>query len=146
MRAPYQVLIIPYKRENDSYKFAIFKRADMDCYQWIAGGGEDFDLDILTTAKRECFEEAGLSDNSDYMQLDTTSPIPVHIFNDYPWGPDVLVIPEYSFGVHIGDQDIQLSHEHKSFEWVSYDQAMERLTYDSNKTALWELVVRLNRE
>ena len=53
MRAPYQVLIIPYCKINQVYHFAVFERADMDCWQWIAGGGEDFDADILAAAKRE---------------------------------------------------------------------------------------------
>jgi len=36
-------------------------------------------------------------------------------------------------------EDIFISHEHGCFEWVDYSTAKERLRYDSNKVALWEL-------
>jgi dATP pyrophosphohydrolase len=52
-------------------------------------------------------------------------------------------VPEYSFGVDVGACDLQLSDEHKEFQWLSYAEALTRLTYDSNKTALWELNQRL---
>ena len=31
----------------------------------------------------------------------------------------------------------------KKIKWVNYDNAMQKLKYDSNKTALWELNERL---
>ena len=40
-------------------------------------------------------------------------------------------------------KDVVLSDEHSGFEWLSYDDAMQRLTWDSNKTALYELNCRL---
>ena len=46
MRLPKQVLVIPYRLVNDKVKYCIFKRSDMDAWQWIAGGMEDFDNDI----------------------------------------------------------------------------------------------------
>ena len=52
---------------------------------------------------------------------------------------DCLVIPEYSFAVEVVNDDLHLSREHTMFEWVDYSAAMERLRYDSNKVALWEL-------
>lgn len=36
-------------------------------------------------------------------------------------------------------EGISISHEHGCFEWVDYPTAKERLKYDSNKVALWEL-------
>ena len=43
-------------------------------------------------------------------------------------------------------EDISISREHGCFEWVDYSTAKERLRYDSNKVALWELdnKIRLN--
>ncbi len=38
---------------------------------------------------------------------------------------------------------IVLSSEHNGFEWLTYDEAITRLTWDSNKTALYELNCRL---
>ena len=50
-----------------------------------------------------------------------------------------------NFGVimKLKKYDIKLSNEHKEYKWVEYNEAMEKLRYDSNKTALWELNERL---
>ena len=39
MRAPYNVLVIPYISKSENPLFCIFKRADMGVWQFIAGGG-----------------------------------------------------------------------------------------------------------
>ena len=49
------------------------------------------------------------------------------------------MIPEHCFAVEMQSEDIAISHEHGCFEWVDYSIAKERLKYDSNKVALWEL-------
>lgn len=41
MRAPYQVLVLPFKKENGNIKYSILKRKDMKVWQGIAGGGEE---------------------------------------------------------------------------------------------------------
>ena len=53
-----------------------------------------------------------------------------------------IVIPEYTYGFECGSK-IVLSSEHNGFEWLTYDEAITRLTWDSNKTALYELNCRL---
>ena len=52
MRLPKQVLIIPYKIINSKIEYCIFKRKDLELWQWISGGVEDFDKNIYETAKR----------------------------------------------------------------------------------------------
>ena len=43
-RAKYQVLVIPYRKSDHDTLYCVFKRSDMDeCWQFIAGGGEDED-------------------------------------------------------------------------------------------------------
>ena len=39
--------------------------------------------------------------------------------------------------------EIQLSPEHSEFKWLGYDEAMRVLTWETNRTALWELGQRL---
>ncbi len=43
----------------------------------------------------------------------------------------------------IGNNQIKLSNEHETMQWCNYEEAMSKLEYDSNKTALWELNERL---
>jgi dATP pyrophosphohydrolase len=52
-------------------------------------------------------------------------------------------VPEYTFGVDIKDKDLALSSEHTELQWLKYQEASEKLTWDSNKTALWELNKRI---
>ncbi len=138
MRAKYQVLVLPYKIEN-SISYCIFRRSDMDCWQFIAGGGESEDATVMVSAKREAFEEAGIPMDAKYAQLETRCSISAEHFRARAvWGADCLVIPEYAFAVGVPG-DIQISGEHTEFLWVDYDTAMQKLRYDSNKVALWEL-------
>lgn len=141
-RAKYQVLVIPYLRCTDGNLYCIFKRNDMDdCWQFIAGGGEDEDKVPIVSAKREALEEANISMQSHYIELETCCSISTECFGNARtiWGEKCLVIPEYCFAVELEDKSIRISHEHASYEWVDYETAKKRLKYDSNKVALWEL-------
>ena len=143
MRASYQVLIIPYRRESNTIKYGIFKRSDWHVYQPISGGGEEGET-ILETAKREFFEETGLKKEK-FTKLDSISCIPANNFSHVAnWGPKTYVVKEYTFGLELEKKDkITLSSEHTSYKFVEYDKAMKKLTWDSNKTALYELNERI---
>lgn len=143
-RAPFQVLIIPYRIATSGIiDVAIFLRSDANFWQGISGGGED-DETPLEAAKRESFEEAKIPSNLDFFQLDNTNSVPLGFFKDrYLWGEDMYVVPEYSFGVDIGEHEIELSPEHSEYRWVTYEEAEKLLKFDSNKTALWELNERI---
>lgn len=141
-RAKYQVLVIPYLPTDDGVLYCIFRRSDRDCcWQFVAGGGEEEDATPLISAKREAFEEAAIPANARFTQLETTSSISTEHFPKARriWGEHCLVIPEYCFAAELPDKKIGLSEEHTQFAWVDYDTAVQRLQYDSNKVALWEL-------
>jgi len=146
-RAPFQVLVFPYRKATSgNTKYAIFSRSDYPCWQGIAGGGEDSEIP-LEAAKRESVEEANIPSDYSFLQLDIINSIPVTHFKDsHLWGDDTYVIPEYTFGVAVGELNIQLSFGHNEFRWVSYAEAVEMLAYEGNKTALWELNQRILRK
>ena len=146
-RAPFQVLVFPYRSVSDSgYEYAVFRRADLGFWQGIAGGGEDAETP-LEAAKREAFEEGGIPRQSRFLPLDSTATIPVVDIAGYLlWGDDVSVVPEHCFGVEANGLEITLSHEHLDARWVVYAAARALLKYDSNKTALRELDLRLRRQ
>lgn len=141
MRAPFQILVLPYKKKAKEYEFCIFKRKDMGVWQGIAGGGEDGEKPIVA-ARRESLEEAGISGGK-FTRLDSVSSIPVETISGFIWGDDVLVIPEYSFGVELQDGKIIIEREHTEYKWMTFKEAHDKLEWDSNKTALWELNHRL---
>lgn len=147
-RARYQVLVIPYCIQDDQVQFCLFRRSDMGIWQFIAGGGEEEDLSIIASAKREAFEEAGISKSCDFFKLNTCCSIPTNCFKNAEtiWGKACFVIPEYAFAVRVESTVLQLSHEHTEYNWLNYAEAHTRLQYDSNKTALWEVISALHLE
>ncbi|MGI8838851.1 MAG: NUDIX hydrolase [Pyrinomonadaceae bacterium] len=140
-RAPFQVLVLPYTVLPDGeVLYAIFRREPSTGAYWqgIAGGGEDGESP-LEAARREAYEEAGIEASCDYIKLDTLTMIPVVNVSGFLWGEDVLVIPEYCFGVLTRYEALQLSDEHTECQWFRYEKARLRLRWDSNRNALWEL-------
>ena len=140
-RSPYQTLIIPFYKEKDLIKYALFKRKDDSKWQAIAGGGEDGEIP-LQTAIRETNEEAGITADK-FIELASLATIPVIHISGFRWGEELLVIPEYSFGVEVINQVIEISKEHTEYKWFIFEDAMKVLAWDSNKNALWELDYRL---
>lgn len=142
-RAPFQILVLPYRRAGDTWEYAVFRRRDFACWQGIAGGGED-DETPLEAARREAWEEAGLPRSAAFILLQAACTVPVIFFQDGgSWDKALYVIPEHSFGADATGQTLTLSDEHNAAEWLPYAEASARLTYDSNRTALWELNQRL---
>lgn len=143
MRAPFQILAIPYKMMNGVPFYCVFHRADLGQWQFIAGGGED-DETALQAAKREIYEESGMK--ADHMiELKSMCYIPTDHFPQkhlYHWAADTYVVPEYSFGFPCQD-NIKLSREHTEHIWLPYEEARLKLQWDSNRTALYELHCRL---
>ncbi|MDO5845509.1 MAG: NUDIX domain-containing protein, partial [Methanocorpusculum sp.] len=60
MRAPFQILGIPYRISSEGPLFCVLHRSDEDVWQFVAGGGEEKETP-LEAARREIFEETGVS-------------------------------------------------------------------------------------
>lgn len=144
MRAPFQVLVFPYRRRDDgTYVFAVFRRADLGFWQGIAGGGED-DETPVEAARREVREEAGISDEAPLIALDSVASVPVSAFSKVDhWPTGRFVIPEYAFGVDVSGQTLALSWEHSELRWLTLEEAQKLVRFDSNSVALGELAQRL---
>ena len=74
MRAPFQILAIPY-RVTPELQFCVFHRADIDQYQFVAGGGEN-DEKPVDAAIREICEETSI--NTDTRQQCKLSLFGIH--------------------------------------------------------------------
>jgi dATP pyrophosphohydrolase len=143
-RAPFQVLVFPYRISLEKVQYALFKRSDNSAWQGIAGGGEDRETPFEAAA-RESIEEAGVPKGSTLIQLGTISSIPVTAFTDsFHWGNAIYVIPEYCFGIEAQGIKLCLSAEHLEIRWLGYSEAICLLRFDGNKTALWELNQKLH--
>ena len=143
MRAPFQVLVIPYRRGPGGPEFAVLRRADTGWWQFVSGGGEG-DETPLAAARRETGEELGIDARGRLSRLDSTASVPRDEFDDgQRWADDIYVIPEYTFAMDIVKESLRISAEHTELRWVGYDEARELLRWDGNRTALWELARRL---
>lgn len=117
----------------------MFRRADADYWQFIAGGGEGSESP-LEAARREAWEEGAISAAAPFFPLDSRNTVPVlELAGSLRWGPDVLVVPEYTFGVQLSGAELRIGPEHTDFRWVDYDTCREMLHWDSNRNALHEL-------
>ncbi|MBQ8276787.1 MAG: NUDIX pyrophosphatase [Clostridia bacterium] len=146
MRAPFQILAIPYRIMDGRPFYCVLHRADFDQWQFIAGGGENDETPLQAT-KREICEEGGI-DADNIVTLTSMCYIPTNIFPKkhlYSWANDTYVIPEYAFGFEC-KADIVLSHEHTEHLWLAYEGARAKLQWDSNRTALYELNCRLTAD
>jgi dihydroneopterin triphosphate diphosphatase len=146
MRAPFQILVIPYRRTPAGLEFAVLRRSDTGWWQFVAGGGED-DETPMQAAHRETREETGIVADSRLLKLDSMATVPKDSFAAADsWGPDIYVIPEYCFAVDIGDNVTVHSGEHTEVRWVSYEDACSLLKWDSSRNALQKLNARLEHD
>ena len=146
MRAPFQILAIPYRSGGGSLEFCVLHRSDCDQWQFIAGGGEGTETP-WDAAKREAFEEGGVQ-SEHWIALDSLAYVPATVISEKHrrhWSRDIYVIPEYAFGVEC-NTDLILSREHTECVWLPYDAAMQVLKWDSNRTALYELNCRMSEQ
>jgi dATP pyrophosphohydrolase len=147
LRAPFQVLVLPFRHREGRLEFAIFRRADDGSWQGIAGGGEDAESPV-EAARREAEEEAGIPTPAPLYRLRATGRIPAAGFgeeNRRHWPRELVELPEHAFAVDCTGLDLPLSAEHTAFEWVDIEEANRRLRWASNRAALAELHQRLSR-
>lgn len=143
MRAPFQVLVLPYRYREGQLEVAVFLRSDIKIWQFIAGGGEDLET-IVEAAYRELSEEISLHHIHPLMTLDSLCTIPRSFFSESAhWPEELYVVPEHCFAIDLVNFEPVLSEEHLEYRWLNYQEALDLLKWDSNKNALWELRQRL---
>ncbi|MCL2315462.1 MAG: NUDIX pyrophosphatase [Actinomycetia bacterium] len=145
-RQPVQVLVMPYAVAPGHVSYGVLRRADGGQWQGVAGGADGVETP-LEAATRETGEELGLV-GAEFRVLDARASVPADCFAGWErWltlDPPVYVVPEHAFAVLVPDPHrIVLSREHDAILWLPYGDARRLLTWDSNRTALWELRQRL---
>lgn len=149
LRQAKQIHIYLYrKNRRNLYEFAIFQRSDNELWWQGISGGVEYCETIEEAARREAFEEAGIRGKLPLYRLESISYLPTYIFDSEiqeKWGKDIVVVPMYFFAMPF-DGEIKISYEHSDVKWLLYEDAMELVYFDDQKTALWELKERLKRK
>jgi dATP pyrophosphohydrolase len=79
------------------------------------------------------------------LQLDTIGTVTVEHFRErHAWDAALQQIPEYAFGVAADALPISLSPEHIEVAWLTFEDALSRLLWESNRIAMRELHDRLS--
>jgi len=144
-RAPFQVVVFPFRRTGVGFEYAVLQRSDDGSWQGVAGGGEDNEAPA-EAARREADEEAAVPRSAPLYRLQATSTVPIVVIKEWArahWPKDLYAMPNYAFAIDCTALELRLSHEHVTIKWAPYDEAYALLRWDNNKNALWELNERL---
>jgi dATP pyrophosphohydrolase len=145
-RAPFQVLVFPYRISRDgTVEVAVFQRADGGYWQGIAGGGDEGETPEQA-ARREAFEEAAIETAEGWLALNPVLSVPVNVIRPAErkhWPRWLSVIPYHPFAVAVGAGPIRLSSEHTEHRWTSIDEARALVRWDNDRIALTALAEAL---
>jgi dATP pyrophosphohydrolase len=115
------VEVFIYRKVKGEFEFLLLKRNNSEIYPdiWsVAGGRVNKNEKAHEAAKREMFEETGLTAKHFYV---------VDIVNTfYEMKSDVIhLVPVFLAEANTGK--VKLSEEHSEFKWMSYEEAYEKL-------------------
>ena len=128
MRLEKSAGVVVFRREGNKVLYLLLK------YGWghwgfIKGHIEEGEKEI-DTIRREAFEEAGLTD------LQFVFGFRERIEYDYFYNGEKRHKIVYYYLAETKQKDIRLSYEHTDFAWLPYEQALKRITYDSDRKVL----------
>ena len=147
MREPNSVNVFLYRVSDGKREYLLFKRLPRPelglpgFWQGITGGVESGEK-IEETALREIKEESGI----DILHLTPLVysyefPIKDEWKSMYP--EKATFITEHVFTARV-DKTPALSKEHNNYGWFSFSQAIDLLSFESNKKALFHVEILLN--
>ena len=102
-------------------------------WQPVTGSAESFDLQLKDAAIREVKEETGFIKDVEPLNHQ------FHFLNQF--GEETS---EHGFYILLDEKENPIldPNEHDSFQWVSFDEALKRIRFDSNKEMLKILLIK----
>jgi bis(5'-nucleosidyl)-tetraphosphatase len=128
MEHQYSAGVITYTMDNDQIVYLILR---------YGAGHWDFPKGHIEAgetqqdaAHRELYEETGLTAELDSTFTDSFS----YIFHGH--NKELIQKTVYFFLGQAAHKSVKLSHEHIDYQWLTYKEALEKLTYDNAKNIL----------
>lgn len=128
MELPIKTQAIVYCRTDEDHKYLILKRSEIDGGYWqpIVGTVKEKES-IIQCMLREIEEEVGISD---VMQVSK------QLYN-FSWEREEQVYLEFVYAIEVDEKSaIKLSEEHDEYLWLNFEDAVEKVKYDSNKRSI----------
>lgn len=123
--------VIVFRQEGSVNKYLLLKHPSVKGGHWdFPKGHIEEGEEPLQAAKRELKEETGIK-IAGFIDGFTEE-----IEYTYKKEGEMSHKKVLFFLAMTGEEDIELSFEHVDFEWLSYDEALKRITYNNSKEAL----------
>lgn len=145
----YSVGSVIYRRENGKVLFLLLHYISGH-WDFVKGHKEEGESDIKTL-KRETFEETGIRDVrtvkdfkrcSYYFYKAKGSEKKKRIAS----GNGINIFKKVTYYLsETREKEVLLSHEHQGYTWITYDNALKRITHKRQQKILTEAMSRLQR-
>lgn len=133
-----QINCIVFKPEGTSYKFLILKRAKDHGGFWqpITGGVREGE-DQISALKRELWEETGIIEHRQIINLKYTFSFTLPRYGN---------LTENVYAVEVKPEvEVVLSEEHTEYRWLTFEESLVLIKYDSNKEGFRKIWKMLNK-
>lgn len=138
-KQPRSIQVVILADSDRGRRYLLLKRIESygGFWQSVTGSLEG-DETHKRAAIREILEETGISaSGDDLIELGIVNTFEIAPQWRSRYEPGVTHNEEVCFAIRISERDIRLDpNEHESWCWLSYEQAMEMLYWESNKRAL----------
>jgi len=137
-KIPESVLVVVH---TNSLDVLLLRRVgDGDLWQSVTGSREAGDADLAATARREIFEETGLSAG---VLTDWRLANRYEIWPQWRarYAPDVTHNSEHVFGYRLPERTAAIldPKEHSAQLWLPWREAMQKVFSSTNRDAIWQL-------
>jgi dATP pyrophosphohydrolase len=128
MKLPIQVDVILYHFSGTTPRYLLLKRTEERGGFWqpVTGGVHEGE-ELIYAARREVMEETG------YLKVNKM--LDLHYSFEFKAGEKTIT--EHVFAFEVPHKELVICfREHEGFCWVSYEEAMTLLKWDTNREAL----------
>ena len=129
--------VVIFREENGEKKFLILHYPGGH-FDFPKGHVEEKDENEIKTTLRELHEETGIQD------VDFIEGYREEIFYKPHKDNEDVKLVVYRLG-KTSEKEVKISHEHTGWEWMDYDSAFNKLTYENAKNLLRKAKEFLNQ-
>jgi bis(5'-nucleosidyl)-tetraphosphatase len=123
--------VILFSSQGEEFKYLLLHYPSGH-WDFAKGHVENFDENEMATAQRELEEETGIKD------IEFLPEYREEMYYEFNRGKKERVKKTvvYFLARSLEDDDVTISHEHKGFTWLLYQEALDRLTFENARSLL----------